>query len=327
MTEFLIRLIKRLKKLSPLQVLVLFLFAVVINLIFLKLLLGQDFEVFISKNIDFLLTIFSLGFVAIAAIRYLDSSNDNEREFEDTTVSRIESLATYFMETKFKDLNRDAAIIISEEEKDKHLKDLKTQFENKLSEEHYKDIKKKIKNEWLESEIDYSIRATTIRLKEEISTLKLRSNLNLVIGMILCFSGIIALYVFLQKNVGMYVLAYKDHNINEIVLTLLPNAFFVLLIEIFSYFFLNLYKKSIEEIKFYQNELTNLESKFLALKTAKITNNHKLQCIILEEIVKTERNFILEQGQSTIEIEKEKISSTNSSNVIKAATELLNFKK
>ncbi|MEH1712343.1 hypothetical protein V7G70_17080 [Acinetobacter pittii] len=327
MTEFLMRLIKRLKKLSPLQILVLFLFAVVINLIFLMLLLGQDFEVFISKNIDFLLTIFSLGFVAIAAIRYLDSSNDNKREFEDTTVSRIENLATYFMETKFKDLNRDAAIIISEEEKDKHLKDLKTQFENKLSEEHYKDIKKKIKNEWLENEIDYSIRATTIRLKEEISTLKLRSNLNLVIGMILCFSGIIALYVFLQKNVGMYVLAYKDHNINEIVLTLLPNAFFVLLIEIFSYFFLNLYKKSIEEIKFYQNELTNLESKFLALKTAKITNNHKLQCIILEEIVKTERNFILEQGQSTIEIEKEKISSTNSSNVIKAATELLNFKK
>lgn len=145
--------------------------------------------------------------------------------------------------------------------------------------------------------------------------------------MILCFSGIIALYVFLQKNVEMYVLAYKDHNINEIILTLLPNAFFVLLIEIFSYFFLNLYKKSIEEIKFYQNELTNLESKFLALKTAKITNNHKLQCIILEEIVKTERNFILEQGQSTIEIEKEKISSTNSSNVIKAATELLNFNK
>lgn len=327
MTEFLMQLIERLKKLSPLQILVLFLFAVVINLIFLMLLLGQDFEVFISKNIDFLLTIFSLGFVAIAAIRYLDSSNDNKREFEDTTVSRIESLATYFIETKFKDLNRDAAIIISEEEKDKHLKDLKTQFENKLSEEHYKDIKKKIKNEWLESEIDYSIRATTIRLKEEISTLKLRSNLNLVIGMILCFSGIIALYVFLQKNVGMYVLAYKDHNINEIVLTLLPNAFFVLLIEIFSYFFLNLYKKSIEEIKFYQNELTNLESKFLALKTAKITNNHKLQCLILEEIVKTERNFILEQGQSTIEIEKEKISSTNSSNVIKAATELLNFKK
>ncbi|MDV7514266.1 hypothetical protein R4534_12055 [Acinetobacter baumannii] len=327
MTEFLILLIKRLKKLSPLQILVLFLFAIVINLIFVMLLLGQDFEVFISKNIDFLLTIFSLGIVAIAAIRYLDSSNDNKREFEDSTVSRIESLATYFMETKFKDLNRDAAIIISEEEKDKHLKDLKTQFENKLSEEHYKDIKKKIKNEWLESEIDYSIRATTIRLKEEISTLKLRSNLNLVIGMILCFSGIIALYVFLQKNVGMYVLAYKDHNINEIVLTLLPNAFFVLLIEIFSYFFLNLYKKSIEEIKFYQNELTNLESKFLALKTAKITNNHKLQCIILEEIVKTERNFILEQGQSTIEIEKEKISSTNSSNVIKAATELLNFKK
>ncbi|MDX7903890.1 hypothetical protein SJZ78_12500 [Acinetobacter baumannii] len=273
-----------------------------------------------------MMTLAGLVLVGVGAIKYLDSSTDKEKEEVNSSID-VESIVSSQIAEIMKGIQRDAAVSISKEEKESLLADLRNQFETKTSEEYYQDIKQKIKREWLESEIDYSVRSTTARLKEEINTLKLRSNLNLVIGMILCFSGIIALYVFLQKNAGMYVLAYKDHNINEIILTLLPNAFFVLLIEIFSYFFLNLYKKSIEEIKFYQNELTNLESKFLALKTAKITNNHKLQCIILEEIVKTERNFILEPGQSTIEIEKEKISSTNSNNVIKAATELLNFKK
>ncbi|HHG5270014.1 hypothetical protein [Acinetobacter baumannii] len=320
-------LITRLSKLSTLKLLVLLSFTFVINILVMKLIFGDDFDSFFSQNIDLILILFGLAYAAISAIRYLDSSIEEKRETEETNISKIESIVSSYMHMKIEDFKRDAAVSISEEEKEDLLKDLRIQFESKLSEEYYRELKLKIKNEWLESEIDFAVRATTRRLKDEISTLKLRSNLNLVIGMILCFSGIIALFVFLQKNVGMYVLAFKDHNINEIILTLIPNAFFVLLIEIFSYFFLNLYKKSIEEIKFYQNELTNLESKFLALKAAKITNNHKLLCIILEEIVKTERNFILEQGQSTIDIEKEKISSTNSSNVIKAATDLLNFKK
>lgn len=324
MIDTISQLLTRLSKLSTLQLLVFLSFAFVLNILIMKLVMGIYFREFFSDNITFLLIIFGLAFLGISTIRYLDGSIDEEIKNKNT---KIEKIISSYLEKNIEDFKIDPTASISEKEKENLLKDLKIQFEDKLSEEHYKHIKQRIKSEWLESEIDFSVRSTTARLKEEINTLKLRSNLNLVIGMILCFSGIIALYVFLQKNVGMYVLAYKDHNINEIILTLLPNAFFVLLIEIFSYFFLNLYKKSIEEIKFYQNELTNLESKFLALKTAKITNNHKLQCIILEEIVKTERNFILEQGQSTIEIEKEKISSTNSSNVIKAATELLNFRK
>lgn len=327
MTNFLTLLIKLLDKLDPLKLLTFTSILLTFYILISKIIMGNSLDPFFSDSFLLFLILVGLVFLALGAIKYLDSARDENKDTEEISNAIIENIVSSHMKKMIEDFQTDTAVSISENDKENLLKDLKIQIEAKLSEEHYKDIKRKIKNEWLESEIDFSIRTTTARLKEEINTLKLRSNLNLVIGMILCFSGIIALYVFLQKNVEMYVLAYKDHNINEIILTLLPNAFFVLLIEIFSYFFLNLYKKSIEEIKFYQNELTNLESKFLALKTAKITNNHKLQCIILEEIVKTERNFILEQGQSTIEIEKEKISSTNSSNVIKAATELLNFNK
>lgn len=326
MSDFISYLYKILNKLNFSQITVCIIFLLTLCIILSKFVITSGFDPLFTDRFLLMMTLAGLVLVGVGAIKYLDSSTDKEKEEVNSSID-VESIVSSQIAEIMKGIQRDAAVSISKEEKESLLADLRNQFETKTSEEYYQDIKQKIKREWLESEIDYSVRSTTARLKEEINTLKLRSNLNLVIGMILCFSGIIALYVFLQKNAGMYVLAYKDHNINEIILTLLPNAFFVLLIEIFSYFFLNLYKKSIEEIKFYQNELTNLESKFLALKTAKITNNHKLQCIILEEIVKTERNFILEPGQSTIEIEKEKISSTNSNNVIKAATELLNFKK
>lgn len=327
MTEFLILLIKKLYKLSSLKLFVVFTLTFIAYMMFLKVVMGDAFEPFFSDNIFLILIIPGLTFVAFTAIRYLDGSTDEKENIREMSSRNIERIVSSQVKSILENIPRDAPTSIKEEEKEYLLNILRTQFESKISEEYYQDIKHKIKNEWLESEIDLSIRSTIRRLIDEVRTLKLRSNLNLVIGMILCFSGIIALFIFLQKNAGIYVLAFKDHNINEIILTLIPNAFFVLLIEIFSYFFLNLYKKSIEEIKFYQNELTNLESKFLALKAAKITNNHKLLATILEEIVKTERNFILQPGHSTIEIEKEKISSTNSSNVIKAATELLNFKK
>lgn len=327
MLERYLKFLRKLSKIGTLNLLILFSLTFGIYFTILKRVIGLDFDPSFSEDLNFALIVFGLAFIAISAIRYLDSATHKKDEDEKIKNSDLEDILSSKIKYIVEDLKRDATISLNKIEKEELLKDLRQQLESKVSEDYHQDVAKKIKNEWLESEIDLSIKQTTNRLSSEIKTLVLRSNLNLVIGMILCFLGILALYVFLQKNAEIYILAFKNHNINEVVLTLLPNAFFVLLIEIFSYFFLNLYKKSIEEIKFYQNELTNLESKFLALKTAKITNNHRLLNIILEEIVKTERNFILEQGQSTIEIEKEKISSNNSNNVIKAATELLNFKK
>ena len=44
-------------------------------------------------------------------------------------------------------------------------------------------------------------------------------------------------------------------------------------IEVFSFFFLKLYKSGLADILYYQNELTNLESKFLALELASLGRN------------------------------------------------------
>ncbi|MNE51800.1 hypothetical protein D3C80_1464460 [compost metagenome] len=115
-------------------------------------------------------------------------------------------------------------------------------------------------------------------------------------------------------------------NINTLFINTIPKTFFVLLIEIFSYFFLNLYKKSLDEIKYYQNEITNLESKYIALRVAKSINNHKMISVVLEELAKTERNFILEKDQTTIEIEKERISSNSTNNTLQTVKDIFKSK-
>ncbi|MBP1488892.1 hypothetical protein J8Z71_16415 [Acinetobacter nosocomialis] len=203
MTDFLTLLFKTLDKLHPLKLLTFTSLLLTSYILISKIIMGNTLEPFFSDSFLLFLILVGLVFLALGAIKYLDSARDENKDTEETSNAMIENIVSSYMKTMIEDFQTDTAASISENDKENLIKELKIQFEAKLSEEHYKDIKQKIKNEWLESEIDFSIRTTTARLKEEINTLKLRSNLNLVIGMILCFSGIIALYVFLQKNAGM----------------------------------------------------------------------------------------------------------------------------
>ncbi|OOD16220.1 hypothetical protein BWP00_19165, partial [Acinetobacter baumannii] len=109
------------------------------------------------------------------------------------------------------------------------------------------------------------------RINIEKESLSRRSNLNLIIGMFLSISGIAVL--------GSSVFNFININDFNVLLTkMIPRFLFVVLIELFAYFFLNLYRKSLEDIKYYQNELTNLEAKYLSLQTSLALNNHKRLC-------------------------------------------------
>jgi phosphate/sulfate permease len=157
------------------------------------------------------------------------------------------------------------------------------------------------------------------RINIEKNSLSRRGNLNLLIGMFLSISGIVVLgiSVFNFVSVGDF---------NDVITKMIPRFLFVVLIEVFAYFFLNLYRKSLEDIKYYQNELTNLEAKYLSLQTSLAINNYKLINSVVEQLVKTERNFILEKDQSTIEIEKERINSNNTNNTLQILKDIFKNK-
>jgi len=170
------------------------------------------------------------------------------------------------------------------------------------------------------------------RINEEIRKLNLRANISLTIGMIISFLGIYMLFISIDMFNSESFLTYSHQGERikkdsiEIFIQMLPRLSFVFIIELFAYFFLQLYKTGLDEIKYFQNELTNIESKLIAVEVAYITKNDESMKEALKVLVETERNFILKKGESTIELKREKIESNNIKDVLKEISSFLKTK-
>ncbi|WP_201645939.1 hypothetical protein [Paraburkholderia metrosideri] len=173
------------------------------------------------------------------------------------------------------------------------------------------------------------------RLLREITSLGWRGNVNLVLGILISVSGLSVLAVFLlSENGHVSVTAAAGATVNvataarqseeavSFFIHFLPRLTFVLLIELFAYFFLRLYKNSLSEIKYFQNEITNLEAKHLALRSAFFTGTGSLINKVVVSLVETERNHILEKGQTTVELERTRIERDDLSDVTKSVSSL-----
>ena len=165
----------------------------------------------------------------------------------------------------------------------------------------------------------------TRRLRREITDLRLRSNVNLLIGMVITGGGLYLLWAtvsIIDSSELLKQLASEgdDSNykfIKNIALPIIPRILLVVFIEVFAYFFLKLYKNGLSEIKYFQNELTNIESKLAAVEFSHLTKNQDALKISIESLSKTERNFIIEKGQTTVELERAKSESELTRNIIK----------
>ena len=97
--------------------------------------------------------------------------------------------------------------------------------------------------------------STNSRIKEEINRIRSNSSLNMWIGVIASISAI-----------GLLVSTIQEHEKDLIIL--IPRATVSILIEAFAFFFFNQYRKQQEEIKYWNNEKTNLDLKIFALSLA-----------------------------------------------------------
>lgn len=164
-----------------------------------------------------------------------------------------------------------------------------------------------------------------MRLRREIADLRLRSNINLLIGMSITAGGLYLLWSTvsmvdaseLLKQLASEGVDSNDKFFKNLILPIVPRILLVIFIEVFAYFFLRLYRDGLSEIKYFQNELTNVESKLAAVEFSYITNNPDGLKMAIEALSKTERNFVLEKGQTTVELEKAKSESELTRNVIK----------
>lgn len=143
------------------------------------------------------------------------------------------------------------------------------------------------------------------RLEREVDDLRLRNQLNLIIGGGTTMFAALTLTWLAWDARGAPALALP-----AFASTYLPRIALAITIELFSFFFLRLYRAGLADVKFFQNELTNLESRFAGFEAAlMLTEGDKTTTAVATTItafVNTERNFVIKPGESTIDIERQK---------------------
>lgn len=155
------------------------------------------------------------------------------------------------------------------------------------------------------------------RLSSLASELGVRSAINLMAGVAFAGFGIFLIWQGLDGEPSISLTSDNSTQWLSIAKYYLPRAGMVLLIEILAFFFLRLYRKTLDEIKYVHNELTNVEARILALAHAAQTNNAKLVATCIENLAKTERNFVLKKGETTVDLELSRAESNLARDLIK----------
>jgi hypothetical protein len=148
------------------------------------------------------------------------------------------------------------------------------------------------------------------RLGSEVEAQARRGNVNLMLGILMTAIGLAIL--------GWSVYYAPGGKLEDLLAYFAPRLTLGILIQVFSYFFLRLYKQSLSEIKYFQNEITNIESQQLAILLAQSSSDTALPTRIVEALMKTERNFLMNKDQTTIELERERIEQSKVSELLQA---------
>ena len=162
---------------------------------------------------------------------------------------------------------------------------------------------------------------TIDRLRQELFSLSKRSNLNLSIGIVTTLTGLMLL--------GMFVLREPQTatDATSFLIGFVPRISLVVLIEVFAYFFLRLYKATLIEIKYFQNEVTSMEAKFLALIVATKSGSPEHMSKVIDHLSQTERNFILNKDQTTVDLERARMDHQERTDVWAKLSDLLKKKE
>lgn len=228
--------------------------------------------------------------------------------------SDIEQLKKVLSDNNLKDS------VLSESEKISITSELKKEIFENTSESILLEIKEKYSKEIRKDKYLKDLRSQCKhirnRLMAEIEALGRRGNLNLVIGVITTIAaGAILASTVLSGN----------HQLTqeEIVAYYAPRLTLSIFIEIFSFFFLRLYKAGLSEIKYFQNELTNAEMKFIAIEKAVMFDTTDTISNVIKELVTTERNFKLGKGESTVDLEKYRTEQASSQKVLDSLSAII----
>ena len=141
---------------------------------------------------------------------------------------------------------------------------------------------------------------TEKRLNDEIDRLSRRANVNMVIGSVIALVGVLGLIAFIFGESETIL----SSGITMTIVHWVTRLSLVSFVEVFAFFFLKMYKTELLSIQYYQDELTSIESRKIALMFSVI---HDCQEDISRSIgclVNIDRNCKLDTNQTTVDLEK-----------------------
>lgn len=282
-------------------------------LIFSFLVLLEPFG-FPSPSVQAFIILTAIGISASTLLmRYLQSGfpkslDDEAKEILLNTSKRNQEIEDFTLQDELFEIKADIAIIkesAADKISEKIKEELNTNAALKIIDEVRGEINQGATQELKQRNIDDCLTDSVVRLEREIVKLNRKGDINLAVGGTLALIGI----YLLSSNIDKYI-----QNPATTIYSLAPQFSLVLVIEIFAFFFLGLYKTLISEIKYFQNELTNIDFKRASLFAAQDEFEPKDYFKIIKSLSETERNFVLKKNQTTVELEKNK--SNDKSNLI-----------
>lgn len=282
--------------------------------------LDADISAILPLVISFL-TSFGAG---VYVFRYLNKSDYSHSE--DYQLRNIEDLIAVSMDKQRK------AIFDKVLKKDDTVQAenlAKEVFQEKIDSLTKEEISEKIRNEFKDEalvkvkfeKVEKELSKIRYRIDAQIRTTNRYAIINLTIGIITTFL-VIAFLGLSLLNVNTAKFSSSDYLIHFV-----PRISLSILIELFAYFFLRLYNKNLDEIKYWNNELTNIETKGIAIIGILLQDDKATFSKLALKIFDTERNFVLKKGESTVELERSRMSDYSNNHLLESLVKILNTKK
>lgn len=279
---------------------------------------------FIFSLLSPAVTAATLATIVLVMMRYLGRGDSPfiNRELE-TTKAEIQELLNVLMKAteEHRPGTSVPVIVLTPDERaktiDELLKKIRTEAEESFLNDVLLQVHKNLAERTAFELVKRQSEQTIDRLRQELFSLSKRSNLNLSIGTAVTLLGLGLL--------GMFVMGVPSDssNMTAFLVGFIPRLSLVVLIEVFAYFFLSLYKTTLSEIKYFQNEITSMETKLLALAVTTSSGNEEHIAKVVDHLTLVERNFIIGKDQTTIDLERTRLEYDERLNMLGKLSEIL----
>jgi hypothetical protein len=140
-----------------------------------------------------------------------------------------------------------------------------------------------------------------LRLEAHVTSLRNASILNLFAGICVAVVGISVLYTVFIDIEKFHSLSDKKINAFDfLIFSLLPRLSATLFIQIFAYFFLLMYRSNLSDVRYFQNEMSNLDIYGAAISLALRPDVSATQKSVISILLKVERNRVMNRNQKPI---------------------------